>query len=115
MYTLHNKTVFEKGDQLHTKPITHPAQKAAQKSSRWPGMMSIATLAEYIDVSVSTASNLVRTGQLPPPTIAPTPRLKRWSREDIDQYLHRSSDHIASGPSIDELLGVASTKSRGGY
>jgi predicted DNA-binding transcriptional regulator AlpA len=77
--------------------------------------MSISTLAEYLDMSVSTASNLVKSGQLPPPTVAPTPRLKRWAREDIDQYLRKSSGTTPTGPSIDDIIASTSSKSRGGY
>ena len=81
----------------------------------WPGMMSLSTLADYLDVSVSTVSTMVKNGQLPPPTFAPTPRLKRWSRQSVDEYFQRASEKEVSGPSIDDLMAKSTMTKRGGY
>ena len=77
-------------------------------------MMSISTLADYLDMSVTTVSNLVKSGDLPTPTIAPTPRLRRWSREAVDEHFRQKSDDAAIGPSIDQIMANSSASFRGG-
>jgi predicted DNA-binding transcriptional regulator AlpA len=81
----------------------------------WPGMMSLSTLADYLDVSVSTVNTMIKNGQLPPPTISPTPRLKRWSRQSVDEFFQRAREKEITGPSIDDLMAGSTTTKRGGY
>ena len=86
----------------------------AKRKQRWLGLMSLSTLAEYLDMSVTTVANLVKTGQLPPPTVAPSPRLKRWSRQSIDTHFHDAANARLSGPSIDDLMARSFPATRGG-
>lgn len=73
--------------------------------SRWPELMSISTLAEYLDMSENSARKLVANGFLPNPSTAPTPRLKRWKRSEIDETLQRIAERKYSvGPSMADAL-----------
>ena len=74
-------------------------------SSRWPELMNISTLAEYLDMSTSSVRNLILNGVLPDATTAPTPRMKRWKRSEIDETLQRLADRSCSvGPSMSDVL-----------
>ena len=55
--------------------------------SRWPELMSISTLSEYLDMSSASIRTLITQGVLPDATTAPTPRLKRWKRSVVDKAL----------------------------
>lgn len=93
-----------------------PSEKPkAPAIHEWPGLMSKSTLADYLDVSVSTVSTMVKNGQLPPPTIEPTPRLKRWSRQSVDDFFQRAREKEINGPSIDDLMVKSTMTKRGGY
>lgn len=96
----------------HVEPVLEKPQ--APLIREWPGLMSLSTLADYLDVSVSTVSTMVKNGQLPPPTIAPTPRLKRWSRKSVDDFFQRVREKETNGPSIDDLMAKSTMKKRGG-
>jgi predicted DNA-binding transcriptional regulator AlpA len=98
-----------------TRMVPVSEKPRAPAIRKWPGMMSLSTLADYLDVSVSTVSTMVKNGQLPPPTIAPTPRLKRWSRQSVDEYFQRASEKEINGPSIDDLMAKSTMTKRGGY
>lgn len=74
-------------------------------SSRWPELMSISTLAEYLDMSTSSVRNLILNGVIPDATTAPTPRMKRWKRSEIDEALRLFADRKCSvGPSMTDVL-----------
>jgi predicted DNA-binding transcriptional regulator AlpA len=104
-----SNTSSEIHDNYHSfRSIKEPSQRLL-----WPGMMNISTLADYLDMSVTTVSNLVKSGDLPPPTIAPTPRLRRWSREAVDEHFRQKSDDAAIGPSIDQIMANSSASFRG--
>ena len=83
-------------------------------TARWPGLMSLSTLAEYLDMSTTTVAKLVKAGRLPAPVSSPTPRLKRWSKASIDDHFHKRSDDKHHGPSIDQLMAKSFSKSLGG-
>lgn len=98
--------VFQRQFSLNSQnmhPMPEPSDPPA-RSARWPGLMSLSTLAEYLDMSPSTASKMVKSGQLPPPSIAPTRRLQRWSRNTIDAFFEKRRAKEKSGPTIDELM-----------
>ena len=94
---------------------TPEAQSGPATKFRWPGLMNLTTLAEYLDMSVTTVSGMIKTGQLPPATVAPTPRLKRWSRASIDAHFQKAIEVKAGGPSIDDLMARPSAKYRGSH
>lgn len=77
---------------------------APVRSARWPRLMRLSTLAEYLDMSPSSVSQMVKNGHLPPPSFAPTRRLKRWSRDTIDTFFEKKSEAKLNGPTIDELM-----------
>lgn len=87
-------------------PIDKPELPHMSTSpSRWPELMSISTLAEYLDMSESSVRKLVADGILPNPSTAPTPRLKRWKRSEIDDTLQRIAERKHSvGPSMADAL-----------
>ena len=89
-----------------TTSNTHPQTETSSRRQdlRWPGLMGLGTLASYLDMSSSTVANLVRNGVLPTPTIAPTPRLRRWSKDSIDEHIRRQLSRKVDGPSIDDLM-----------
>ena len=83
--------------------------------SRWPELMSISTLAQYLDMSTSSVRNLVSEGVLPDATTAPSPRLKRWNKSVIDNTLQRIIDRKSShGLSMADALKTAQPRSVGG-
>ncbi len=110
-----NPIEFQKQISLHNhsfqpKSASRPEH---QPKVRWPGLMNLSTLAEYLDMSASTVSNMIKDGQLPPPTVSPTPRLKRWSRECIDAYFEKKLEAKMKGPSIDDVMARSFVKNRG--
>lgn len=95
-------------------PTPEPTEYAPAKSVkvRWPELMGIATLAEYLDMSEASVRKLVNQGFLPAATTSPSPRLKRWKRSVVDERLQRLADHGHSGGKSMEsvLAGRAATK-----
>ena len=84
-------------------------------SSRWPELMNISTLAEYLDMSQNSVRNLIANGILPAATTAPSPRLKRWKRSVIDDSLPRISDRKSSdGPAMSDVLRTTQAHKKGG-
>lgn len=87
----------------HSETISLPDR--VMPSSRWPELMSISTLAEYLDMSTNSVRNLIVNGVLPDATTAPTPRMKRWKRSAIDETLQRLADRKCSaGTSMTDAL-----------
>lgn len=98
-------------------PTTDLTDFAPAKSVkvRWPELMGIATLAEYLDMSEASVRKLIDQGVLPPATTAPSPRLKRWKRSVVDERLQRIADHGRSGgKSMDAVLAGRIASNRGG-
>ncbi|UTS82237.1 helix-turn-helix transcriptional regulator [Phaeobacter piscinae] len=114
MYTQLESYVQNQGKDTNTNYRSAQSINGPLQGVRWPRLMNVSTLANYLDMSVTTVNNLVRSGVLPPPTIAPTPRLKRWSREVVDEHFRQKSDEVAIGPSIDQVMANSSVKFRGG-
>lgn len=98
----------------HSIPTSVPQSYNFVQKARWPGLMSLSTLAEYLDMSTTTVANLVKAGRLPAPVSSPTPRLKRWSKKNIEDHFYRISDDKHSSPSIDQLMAKSFSKSKGG-
>lgn len=87
------------------KAVGHAVSTVRAVHTRWPELMSITTLAEYLDMSVSSVRRLVRDGALPPACTAHTPRLQRWKRSNIDSFLTKMSDrNRATVPSMDSAI-----------
>lgn len=99
---------------------SHSAQRAKRKPplaspSRWPQLMSISTLAEYLDMSASSVRNLISDGVLPVAATAPSPRMKRWKRSEIDVALQRFTDSKSPiGPSMTDALRTVQSRTSGG-
>jgi len=82
-----------------------PISMVQQVHARWPEMMSISTLSEYLDMSASSVRSLVAEGVLPPPSAAPRPKLKRWKRSIVDDALNKMSERrTAVGNTMDDAL-----------
>jgi len=82
---------------------------------RWPELMGITTLAEYLDMSEASVRKLIDERLLPPATTAPSPRLKRWKRSVVDERLQRLADQGHSrGKSMDSVLAGRIAANRGG-
>lgn len=83
---------------------------------RWPELMGISTLAEYLDMSEASVRKLIGQGVLPHATTAPSPRLKRWKRSVVDEQLQRLADHGHNrGKSMDTVLAGRIAVNRGGH
>lgn len=83
--------------------------------ARWPELMSISTLSEYLDMSSASIRSLISQGVLPDATAAPTPRLKRWKRSVVDDALQRIAERKAShGVSMADALMSQHSRSKGG-
>lgn len=99
---LFRKQLVHQPFQFHNLP--EPAKAPVQKA-RWPELMSISTLAEYLDMSISSVRNLIINGILPDATTAPTPRMKRWKRSVVDETVQRFADRKCSvGRSMTDAL-----------
>lgn len=84
--------------------------------SRWPELMSISTLSEYLDMSSASIRSLITQGVLPEATAAPTPRLKRWKRSVVDEALQKIADRRTShGLSMTDALASKNTRAKGGH
>ncbi len=108
--------VFKRQFSLNSRTM-HPMSESSDppvRSARWPGLMSLSTLAEYLDMSPSTVRKMVKSGQFPPPSVAPTRRLQRWSRDTIDVFFEKRRVAKLSGPTIDELMARSLQQQRGG-
>lgn len=85
-----------------TDPVSPQAEP---KPARWPELMTISTLAEYLDMSLNSVRKLIENGVLPEATTAPSPRMKRWKRSVIDDALLRIADRkCTDGPSMSDVL-----------
>ncbi len=83
--------------------------------SRWPELMSISTLSEYLDMSSASIRTLISQGVLPEATTAPTPRLKRWKRSVVDETLQRIADRrVSYGLSMNDALMSQNSRAKGG-
>lgn len=72
--------------------------------ARWPEFMNIATLAEYLDMSISCVRKLIASGIIPGPSLVTSTRTKRWRKEEIDEVVARRLDARSKGPSLSDLL-----------
>ena len=85
-----------------TDPVS---PRAESKPARWPELMTISTLAEYLDMSLNSVRKLIENGVLPAATTSPSPRMKRWKRSVIDDALLRIADRkYTDGPSMSDVL-----------
>lgn len=85
-----------------TVPFT-PA-KAPVAPARWPEFMNITTLAEYMDMSISSVRKLVESGIIPGPGLVTSTRTKRWRKSEIDEVVARRIEARTKGPSLSDLL-----------
>lgn len=115
MYT-QSTQVYTGNDAIPTNSNIPEIAPAIAVKVRWPELMGISTLAEYLDMSASTVRALVDKGILPPPTTAPSPRLKRWKRSVIDERLQRLAEkNSGPGMTMDHAIQSLMTSSKGGH
>lgn len=72
--------------------------------ARWPEFMNIATLAEYLDMSISGVRKLIESGIIPGPSLVTSIRTKRWRKSEIDEIVARRLEARSKGPSLSDLL-----------
>lgn len=98
-----------------TMSVNPPDKLTPMTPSRWPELMSISTLSEYLDMSSASIRSLITQGVLPDATAAPTPRLKRWKRSVVDDALQRIADRKTSlGVSMADALMSQHSRNKGG-
>jgi len=99
----HGRDLKWRSDLNNTDSLQFPPQSTALRATsnkritqgnRWPGFMSLTTVAAYLDMSVGTLRKLIEQGALPAPSFDPSQRSKRWSRHEIDE--HFNSDQSGS-------------------
>jgi len=86
--------LISRGERRHTQ--LNPA--------RWPEFMNIATLAEYLDMSISCVRKLIESGIIPGPSLVTSTRTKRWRKKEIDEVVARRLEARSKGPSLSDLL-----------
>jgi len=97
---------------MHTNFDTNYSVEATclTPTRSWPAMMGLTTLAEYLDMSTNSVKKLVAIKELPQPVLDLSPRLRRWSKIQIDEHITSPAQAQQLAPRMEDIIKLNATK-----